>query len=123
MAVKGGFSWTVNTLTPTLIGFSIGANKQIGNTVDDIAEQMQAWAQENAIWEDRTGDARGGLTAEASHRGFRHEIVLYHSVEYGIWLEVIQSGTFAIIMPTIEHFGPILMDELSIGVGGGGGEE
>lgn len=118
MAVRGGFRWVENSLSPRAAVFTITANKAIGATVDKIAEEMQEWAQENAPWEDRTGDARAELEATTTHRGFHHEIDLHHGVDYGIWLELIQSGTFAIILPTIEHFGFVLMDELSFAVGG-----
>jgi len=39
-------------------------------------------------------------------------MVLYHTVEYGIWLEIRWNGQYAIIIPTIEHMGPVIMAEL-----------
>lgn len=76
--------------------------------------EVQEYAREHAPWEDRSGDARAGLTAKAEQRLTTYTIVLYHTVEYGIWLEVRWDGTYAIIMPTMEHMGHELMDRLQM---------
>jgi hypothetical protein len=73
------------------------------------------WAKENAPWQDITGDARNGLDTEVEWDGDAIVWTLYHTVTYGIWLETIQNGMWAIIMPTLEQFGP------QIGDGGGSG--
>lgn len=72
---------------------------------DDIVSE----AQRNAPWADRTGDAREGLEATVKNEKGEVVLYLYHTVEYGLWLEVIQSGRFATIMPTLERMGPTLM--------------
>ena len=69
---------------------------------DTAATQLEQYAKANAIWEDRTGAARAGLTAWAQNDGGIVSVTLSHTVEYGFWLEVIQNGRFAIIGPTIE---------------------
>jgi hypothetical protein len=79
-----------------------------------FAQNVQEYAREHAPWEDRTGDARGGLTAEGRQRLTSYSIILYHTVDYGIWLEVRWDGKYAIILPTIEHMGHELMDRLQI---------
>lgn len=117
MVVKG-FRWRVNTLTPGLAAFSIGANYAIGEAVERLAEDMEEYMKENAPWEDRTGDAREGLSATVFHTGFRHEIVLAYDVDYGIWLEVRWDGEYAIIGPTIDHYSAIIMGELSFSAEG-----
>jgi hypothetical protein len=40
-------------------------------------------------------------------------MIVAHSVSYGIWLEVRFSGKYAIIKPTIDYIGPILMDRIA----------
>ena len=69
--------------------------------------QLENAARDNAIWEDRTGEARMGLTAETlkPYDG-KVSMVLFHTVEYGIWLELIQNGRFAVLMKTLEEEGP-----------------
>ena len=67
------------------------------------ARQLEDIMKANAIWQDITGEARNGLTATAYNDGGSVEIQLYHTAEHGIWLETIQNGKFAIILPTLEQ--------------------
>ena len=71
--------------------------------------QLEQSAKDNAPWADRTGDARRGITAKSSHSNGDITMTLFHTVDYGLWLEVIQNGAFATIMPTIERDGPRLI--------------
>lgn len=66
------------------------------------ASQLEAEARNNAIWDDRTGNARAGLNAQVTNEEHAVSLALAHGVDYGFWLEVIQNGRFAIIMPTLE---------------------
>lgn len=84
-----------------------------GPSWDDIVEEefkragseLEGIARARAIWADRTGDARAGITSDVEHRGAEVSLILMHTVEYGKWLELIQNGRFAIIGPTIEAEG------------------
>lgn len=70
-----------------------------------LAEEIEAWAKDNAPWEDRTGDAREGLHAVVmQNKRDEVSIVLAHEVEYGPYLENVGGGMYAIILPTMEHF-------------------
>lgn len=71
--------------------------------------QVQTHAQSHAIWEDRTGDARELLNTQVFENDGSVFLELAHGVEYGYWLELIQNGRFAIIMPTLEAIGPQVM--------------
>lgn len=101
---KAGVNWYYNTLTPTLGKFAVTANVAIVAAAQELARQMRDYARENAPWQDRTTNARTGLDTAVESSGFRQEIYLFHSVEYGIWLEVRWDGRYAIIIPTLEHF-------------------
>lgn len=69
--------------------------------------QLEEAARRNAEWEDRTGDARDGLTAQTlAPRDGNVSLLLFHTVEYGKWLELIQNGRFAVIMKTLEEEAP-----------------
>ena len=62
-----------------------------------------------APWTDRTSAARNGLfTAPSSSRN-HWEILFSHVVPYGIWLEVKNSGKYAVIMPSVKKIGDDLM--------------
>lgn len=73
-----------------------------------IASEGEAYMRSNAPWTDRTGNARNGLrgVAQIEDGGAKAAVIYYHSVSYGIWLEVANSGTYQIIGPTIDVMGP-----------------
>lgn len=71
-------------------------------TAPNIQSDMRA----NASWTDQTGNARNGLFAVAQVSTNEVAIVLYHSVPYGIWLELRWSGKYAIITPSLAKWGP-----------------
>lgn len=86
--------------------------------------ESTTYAKQNAPWTDRTGNARAGLfsKARAVNGGESFELIVAHSMSYGLWLEIRFSGKYAIIQPTIDHIGPILMKRigdtlLKMGVG------
>lgn len=70
----------------------------------DFAPEIEATAKSNAPWEDRTGDARAGLRASVENQDGLVVLSLSHSVSYGRWLETIQNGRFAILIPTLEEY-------------------
>lgn len=91
---------------------------------DDVAEKIfqkaaadvRSEAQNNAPWADRTGDARAGLDTNVTNDAGLIELGLFHTVDYGLWLEVIQNGNFAIIMPTLESTAPRVFAEATAAV-------
>lgn len=75
-------------------------------TAKYTAPKIQAWMRTNASWTDRTSNARNGLFTSVQISENKVDIVLYHSVPYGVWLEVRWSGRYAIINPAIQYWGP-----------------
>lgn len=100
-----GVVWEIDTLRPTLAQFTVRANVAIAASSNELAKAIEEWMRENAPWDDRTGDAREGLSTDVLHEGFRQEIYLMHGVDYGIWLEVRWNGRYAIIQPALDEFG------------------
>lgn len=78
------------------------------------APEIQADAQANASWTDRSGNARQGLACIARVNGDTLELILYHSMSYGIWLEIARGGPFKIIMPTIYKWLPIVLGDVRL---------
>lgn len=76
---------------------------------DQAAGEVVTAAQRDAPWADRSGAARAGLEAKATQSRSEISLYLYHTVEHGLWLEVIQSGRFGTIMPTLEKYSPRIM--------------
>lgn len=78
-------------------------------TAQRSAPDVENYMKTNAPWTDQTGNARNGLTARPFQEGETVGIVLSHSVPYGIYLEAKWSGRYAIIQPTIDAMGPVVM--------------
>lgn len=100
----------VDTLSSGLALQAEGFMKSVEEVALQIAPEMLEYAKTNAPWEDRTGDARNGLDIEVDEDGDIVTITLYHTIEYGLWLEVIQAGRFGTIMPTLEHYAHVVFD-------------
>lgn len=67
--------------------------------------------KERAPWQDRTSNARNGLRSDVRvtrHQGVSTRIVLamYHSVDYGVFLELARAGRYAIVGPTADRRRP-----------------
>lgn len=86
-----------------------------------IAEDIQDWMYYNAPWRDRTWNARNGLRAEVYERNRGNnqglDISLHYSgIDYDQFLEFSYGGTYAIILPALEHWQDRIMDFLSVGI-------
>lgn len=105
----------LDTLGPALNIMVVRTAVNVSEAMGEGAVELQAYAQANAPWADQTGAARDGLVTDVFEEGGEIVIELSHSVDYGVWLELIQNGNFAIIMPTLEALGPrILRDAGSL---------
>jgi hypothetical protein len=87
---------------PNIDALSDGLLGRVASAMQDMAPYVLDHAQTNAPWSDRTGDARAGLDVEVYEEGGVVVLDLFHTMDYGLWLEIIQSGRFATIMPTLE---------------------
>jgi len=76
------------------------------------APQVENYMKINAPWTDQTGNARQGLRAQPFEEGSNLGIILFHQVPYGIWLELKNSGEYAIIEPTVASQGPEVMKSI-----------
>lgn len=78
-------------------------------------DEVENWMKENASWEDRSGAAREGLSASVEKTGLmEYQLAVFHTVSYGIYLEVRWNGRYAILMPAVEHWGPFLMQDMEV---------
>lgn len=99
-----------DSLTPGLALYGAYMMKQIHRAMSAWGADATARMKENRPWQDRTGMAREGLGWALEEDMVRPTLTLFHSVTYGEWLEVRWNGEYAIIMPTIESFGPELIN-------------
>lgn len=91
---------------PVLAYLAVSAATNVVEAMSEGKDKVEAYAKANAPWADRTGEAREGLVASVYEEGGEIVLELAHTAEHGLWLELIQDGTFAIIMPTLEALGP-----------------
>lgn len=77
-----------------------------------MTPEIESYMKSNAKWTDRTSNARNGLRAVTDFSDGSYAIVMFHSVPYGIWLEVRFSGRYAIIEPTVQAMGPVVMENV-----------
>lgn len=120
-ASSGSVTWDLGEIKTRMTKLDADTDRAIDAIMSKKASDAQSHARANAPWTDRTSNARNGLMAQpfktagglgrdAAGRFSRssgvYGFVLFHSVPYGIWLEVRFSGRYAIIEPTIRKVGP-----------------
>jgi hypothetical protein len=113
---KGGRWILFDSLTPLLV---LGVENTVDNAVEAFDEAQDAilgHAKAYAPWADRTGMAREGLETEVYEEAGEIYLELYHTVDYGQWLETIQNGAYAIIMPTLEMYAERVFNEAGAAV-------
>lgn len=71
---------------------------------DVASKKMADWAKDNKLWEDRTTNATQGLQGKAYWEDDKNLVTaIYHSVDYGIWLELAMNRKYAILEKAIEE--------------------
>lgn len=111
MLNKNGIVFTKDTLTPGLKTFPAKLAAAVDLYLEGQETKVQDYARSTAPWTDRTGNARNGLFAQkqGTIASGSTEIRLYHTVPYGIWLEIRWAGQYAVIYPTVVHEGERIM--------------
>lgn len=73
-------------------------------------QKIQEYAQANAPWTDRTGDARQRLkyNSEINENGLT--ISIFHQMEYGIYLELCNNEKYAILKNSRDAMLPEFLD-------------
>lgn len=95
-----------NTLTGGIARAEVALTHELEEDVLRTAIEALEYAKDNAPWEDRSGDARSGLDVEVRWEGETLVWEMFHTVDYGLYLETRWNAKFAIIMPTLEMFAP-----------------
>jgi hypothetical protein len=115
MARRGVFDF--DSLTPNLQRLLPRVDAAVSIAFDAIEARAVTYARENAPWTDRTGNARNGLQAKhVSEPMVVHKLVVFHTMPYGVWLELRWSGRYAIIGPTLFHMAPELATAVAAAV-------
>lgn len=117
MARKGGIVMDYNHIETNLKVMAPRLHAQVAATMDYFSERVQNDARSSAPWTDRTTNARGGLFAKHTQSATGHRITLYHTMPYGMWLELANGGKYRVIMPVIQRQGVQLMGALKTVMG------
>lgn len=110
--MRANTTFAPGDLKKNLKTFDEHLNHDIAAVFDLNAGWGTTWMKINAPWTDDTGAARSGLTATPSRMGSTHELLLAYSVNYGIWLEVANSGRFQILGPAMRVIGDKILSDL-----------
>lgn len=96
-------TWETQELEDKLRDITEGLDAKIKEIFRANEAWAMMWMKANAPWTDNTGRARAGLKATSTSAGTTHEMTLSYSVNYGIWLEVANSGRFQILGPAMRY--------------------
>lgn len=73
-------------------------------------QKIQEFAQENAPWTDRSGDARQRLKYNSEINDNGLTISIFHQMEYGIYLELCHNEQYAILKNSRDALLPEFLD-------------
>ena len=110
-----GIRWSTppSELATAVVRYGDRVLTAVAAVAQRVATEMQNQAKADAPWTDRTGNARTGIfgTSEADFGAHVVTIFLSHgaTIDYGIWLELANSGRYGVIMRTMEsHYEPLM---------------
>lgn len=109
---NGRVVWTSDTLTHGLTWFKQNVEDEISHEIEEFARECEAYMKSNAPWQDRSGNARSGLSGTAYRKNDVNGVLLAHGESYGRFLELRFGGRDAIVIPTLEEKGPELMGRM-----------
>lgn len=101
-----GVSVDISQVTNGLYKFKIFTKQRIKSYLQEQGDELVDYMKNTAPWKDRTGNARRGLGAETIDSSNIIGLSLYHTVDYGIYLEYAMELRFAILEPTVRLKGP-----------------
>jgi hypothetical protein len=108
-AGPSGIAWQgLDGIAENLLSYGDHVAKGAEQAAEELKNEIVEYMKSNHPWDNRTGDAEAGLKGFVIINGDRIVIWFGHSVEYGIWLETMQNGAFAIILPTLLRYAPQL---------------
>lgn len=106
-AGPNGIAWQgLDVISENLFQLGEDVDRARERATEELKDLMVDHMKANHPWENRTHDAEKGLRGHVVHTQGRSVIWIGHGVHYGIWLEIMQGGRFAIVLPTLMLFGP-----------------
>lgn len=112
------FRWDSGQIGRNLVRLDQHVDRKLDAIFESQAQRGEAHMKTTAPWTDQTGAARNGLYTRYDKSGSTREILFAHSVAYGIWLEIANSGDYQVILPTLRVIGRDTMQQLQDLFGG-----
>lgn len=115
-----GITWAVSpaALGDAVLHYGTNVESSAKARLGRLSGEALAYARSHHPWANRTGAAEAGLGAEVHEVGGGLQMILYHGVPYGVFLEVRHGGKWGIIRPTLDAFGPKVMAEMRAALSG-----
>lgn len=112
-----GLYWTktpTDAWMPKFIDWQFKLVEVVKSVFAARAEEITAWMKAEAVWKDRTGNARRSLNVQIIEEGFIVALVMAYTIPifYSRYLETMQQGRFSILSPALDHWTPILLRDL-----------
>ena len=95
------FIINTTSLEANMQRFTAGTTAALKTYGETAAKKLESEAKNNRPWTDRTNAARRGLTGSSEISGDEVRIVLAHTVDYGVWLELAHQKNWAVVEPTV----------------------
>lgn len=94
---------TIKTVLTNLDTFESKLRQALQIVTDAASKKMTNWAKENAIWTDRTSNARQKLSGDGYwESNYMLTCAVMHNMDYGVWLELAHAKKYAILEQAIE---------------------
>lgn len=74
--------------------------------------EVESWLKNNAPWTDRTGNLRQSMWAEFQQFALDLALVFDYGLDYGVFLELGNSGAYAVTGPALDYFAPRIWAEI-----------
>ena len=113
-----GIVWDIepdDMLVQVAVQYAEDLHNAIWQLCQLYAAEIEAWMKtgKNAPWEDQTTNARQGLYAKAEEELDSYmQIVIDHTMTYGVNLEFDYGGRYAVIAPALDMFAPKLWADI-----------
>lgn len=108
-AGPNGIAWQgLDVISERLFEYGEKVEEAYDRAAEQLKDEMVAHMKASHPWENRTGNAEEGLQGHVISGNGRIVIWIGHgyNVPYGIWLEIMQGGRFAVVLPTLLLFAP-----------------
>lgn len=101
------FQWVdapEEVFTDLAVSYQADIDTAVLEIANDYSPQIADYMKQNHPWQNRTGEAERQLGSEVIELVNEVVIAFGHGVDYGIFLETMQGGRFAIISPALDIF-------------------